>query len=65
VVVFDPDAIADRAQYTDPHHYAEGVVHVLVNGQFVLRDGTMTGAKPGRYLRRGRRAAGGSGDGQR
>lgn len=65
VVVFDPDAIADRAQYTDPHHYAEGVVHVLVNGQFVLRDSTMTGAKPGRFLRRGRRAAGGSGAGQR
>jgi N-acyl-D-aspartate/D-glutamate deacylase len=41
------------------------VVHVLVNGQFVLRDSTMTGAKPGRFLRRGRRAAGGSGAGQR
>ncbi|MCE2900093.1 MAG: N-acyl-D-amino-acid deacylase family protein [Gemmatimonas sp.] len=54
VVVFDPDSIADRAQYTDPHHYAEGVVHVLVNGQFVLRDGAMTGAKPGRFLTRGR-----------
>lgn len=54
VVVFDPDAIIDRAQYTDPHHYAEGVVHVLVNGQFVLRDGAMTGAKPGRFLGRGR-----------
>ena len=56
VVVFDPNSIADRAQYTDPHHFAEGVVHVLVNGQFVLRDGTMTGAKPGRFLER-RRAA--------
>ena len=54
VVVFDPDSIADRAQYTDPHHYAEGIVHVLVNGQFVLRDGAMTGAKPGRFLQRGR-----------
>jgi N-acyl-D-amino-acid deacylase len=56
VVVFDPEAITDRAQYTDPHHYAEGVVHVLVNGQFVLRDGTMTGTKPGRFLRRTRGA---------
>jgi N-acyl-D-aspartate/D-glutamate deacylase len=58
VVVFDPDAIIDRAQYTDPHHYAEGVVHVLVNGQFVLRDGAMTRAKPGRFLPRRRVAQG-------
>jgi N-acyl-D-aspartate/D-glutamate deacylase len=52
IVVFDPETIADRAQYTDPHHYAEGITHVLVNGQFVLRDRVMTGAKPGRFLSR-------------
>ncbi len=56
VVVFNPATIVDRAQYTDPHHYAEGVVHVLVNGTFVLRAGVMTGARPGRFLRRMRRA---------
>ncbi len=56
-MVFDPDAIIDRAQYTDPHHYAEGVVHVLVNGTFVLRAGVMTGALPGRFLPRMRPSA--------
>ncbi|MEZ4415940.1 MAG: amidohydrolase family protein [Gemmatimonadota bacterium] len=55
VVVFDPVAIANRSEYTDPHHYAEGVVHVLVNGAFVLEQGAMTGARPGRFLERGRR----------
>jgi N-acyl-D-amino-acid deacylase len=54
VVVFDANTIAERAQYTDPHHYAEGVMHVLVNGTFVLREGTMTGSTPGRFLARQR-----------
>jgi N-acyl-D-aspartate/D-glutamate deacylase len=54
VVVFDLAAIQDRAGYTDPHQYSEGVIHVLVNGSFVLRDGSMTGADPGRFLTRAR-----------
>jgi N-acyl-D-amino-acid deacylase len=28
-----------------------GVAHVLLNGAFVLRDGKMTGERPGRVLR--------------
>jgi N-acyl-D-aspartate/D-glutamate deacylase len=52
IVVFDLDRITDRATYTDPHQYAEGLVHVLVNGTAALRDGEPTGAKPGVVLRR-------------
>jgi N-acyl-D-amino-acid deacylase len=52
IVVFDLDRITDRATYTDPHQYAEGLVHVLVNGNAALRDGEPTGAKPGVVLRR-------------
>lgn len=52
VVVFDPARIADHATYTQPHAYATGVVDVLVNGAFVLRDGEHTGATPGRFIRR-------------
>jgi N-acyl-D-amino-acid deacylase len=50
VVVFDPDAIEDRATFEAPHRYAAGVRHVLVNGVPVLRDGEHTGALPGRAL---------------
>lgn len=52
LVVFNPDTIIDRATYTEPFQYAEGVTHVVVNGQVVLDDGTMTKARPGRALRR-------------
>jgi len=51
VVVFDPAGIRDRATYENPHRYAEGVVHVLVNGVPVLKNGKHTGAMPGRVLR--------------
>jgi N-acyl-D-amino-acid deacylase len=51
VVVFDPDRIQDHATYDDPHQYATGVVHVVVNGSPALRDGEPTGALPGRVVR--------------
>ncbi len=52
VVVFDPKTVRDVSTYEDPHHFSEGVSHVIVNGTLVLRDGTITGALPGRILRR-------------
>lgn len=57
VVVFDPAAIQDHANYAQPQQYATGVVHVFVNGTQVLRDGEHTGARPGRVVR-GRGAQG-------
>lgn len=50
VVVFDPDTVADRATFDNPHQLAAGMRHVFVNGAHVLRDGEHTGAKPGRAL---------------
>jgi N-acyl-D-aspartate/D-glutamate deacylase len=51
VVVFDPAEIRDHATYEQPHRYATGVRHVLVNGTPVVRDGDHTGALPGRVVR--------------
>ena len=52
IAVFDLERLTDRATYADPHQYAEGVMHVLVNGELALRDGAPTGALAGRVLRR-------------
>ena len=51
ITVFDPDTVIDKARFGDPHHYAEGIIHVLVNGVPVIRNGTFTTNKPGRPLR--------------
>lgn len=51
VVVFDPAAIRDRATFDQPHQYAEGMLHVFVNGTQVLDSGKHTGAMPGRCVR--------------
>lgn len=51
VVIFDPNTIADRATFDDPHRYSIGMHHVFVNGEQVLKDGEHTGATPGRVVR--------------
>ncbi len=51
VAVLDLDVVQDHATFQDPHQYATGVKHVLVNGVIVLKDGEMTGERPGRSLR--------------
>jgi N-acyl-D-amino-acid deacylase len=52
LVVFDAAAIQDRGTPQDPSAAPVGMRHVIVNGELVLRDGTPTGTRPGRALRR-------------
>ncbi len=50
IVVFDPNKIADKSTYVDPYAQSVGMVDVLVNGAFVLKDGKLTGATPGSFV---------------
>jgi N-acyl-D-amino-acid deacylase len=52
LVVLDPETVADRATFQDPHQYPVGIHHVLVNGQPVIRNGAHTQARPGSVLGR-------------
>jgi N-acyl-D-amino-acid deacylase len=52
LVLFDPATIRDNATYANPHQFASGVSHVVVNGTLVVRDGEHTTALPGRVLGR-------------
>ena len=50
LVVFDPAKVGDLATFERPHQYAEGISHVITNGQVVFESGTMTAARPGVVL---------------
>ena len=55
LVVFDPQRIVDRATFAEPALPSEGIAHVLVNGQFVVRDGEpQWDSHPGQPVRRGK-----------
>jgi N-acyl-D-aspartate/D-glutamate deacylase len=41
VTVFDAERIADNATFAEPARRSTGIAHVLVNGQFVVRDGRL------------------------
>ena len=53
LTVFDAARVMDRATYERPAQFSEGIVHVLVNGVFVVRNGASVAAHPGRAIRRG------------
>ena len=51
ITVFDPNSVCDRATFEKPVQAAVGINHVIVNGVPVLRNGQVTGARPGKALR--------------
>lgn len=51
LVVFDPDSVQDHATYEQPHQYATGISHVLVNGIVALANGEPTSQFAGKFVR--------------
>jgi len=54
LTLFDPATVTDRATPTDPHALSVGIDRVWVNGTLVFAKGAVTGAYPGRVIRRAR-----------
>jgi len=50
LVAFDAGGITDRGDYDDPLKHPEGIIHLVVNGQVVVRDGAPTGTRSGRVI---------------
>ena len=51
IVVFDPETVIDTATFEGGLSFSEGIVHTMVNGVFVVRDGeTVEGVAPGRAI---------------
>ena len=51
IAVIDLKSLKDRATYENPTQYADGIVHLLVNGVVTIEDGRLTGRRAGRPLK--------------
>jgi N-acyl-D-amino-acid deacylase len=51
IVIFDPAAVADQSSIADPTAAPKGIPDVMVSGVWVVRDGKVTSAHPGRVIR--------------
>jgi N-acyl-D-amino-acid deacylase len=52
LVVLDPDKYRDRATYASPQQLADGVEHVILGGEFAVRNGELSDALLGKAIRR-------------
>ena len=50
VVVFNPETVIEKADYTNPQEFPEGIDWVVVNGQVTVSPEGHTGAQAGRAL---------------
>jgi len=48
--IFDPAALKEHATYTEPRQCSTGMDYVLIGGEVVLEQDTLTGAKPGKVI---------------
>lgn len=53
LVIFDPETVADRATFEEPHQYPVGIETVVVNGTVAVEGERETGVRAGKVLRRG------------
>jgi len=52
LVLFDPETVEDRATFEEPQRPSVGIDRVWVNGVVVYDSGAVTGATPGKVIRR-------------
>jgi dihydroorotase len=54
ITIFDPARVVDRATFEDPAQYSEGIPFVMVNGEWVVKNGKLQkGVFPGKQVRYG------------
>lgn len=51
LVVVDPNQVSTKATYDNPRQFPNGIPHVIVNGEFVVKNNKPTGRLPGKTIR--------------
>ena len=52
IVIMNPDKLTDKGDQLNPRKYPEGIKHVIVNGNMVVKDSKHTYMLPGKILYR-------------
>ncbi len=52
ITLFDPETIIDKASFTEPHQYPDGIPYVIVNGTLAVDEGNFQGVGYGKVLRK-------------
>ena len=50
VVIMDLENVKEKSTFMNPHQYPEGITHVIVNGEIVIKDGDYTGKTSGQMI---------------
>lgn len=50
ICIFDLENFKDRATFSEPHQYSQGLSCVIVNGEIAIKDDTHTNKRSGRIL---------------
>ncbi|MFC2158759.1 amidohydrolase family protein [Acidobacteriota bacterium] len=53
IIIFDLEQITDKATYQAPHEFSEGIRHLLINGEYVIKNGRLTNTLAGIPLKMG------------
>jgi len=51
IAIFDPEKIIDRSDWVHPEKLSDGMIHVLIDGKLVLKNGEMTDRMIGSFVR--------------
>ena len=54
IVVFNPETVADKSTFQNPHQYPVGIDFVMVNGVLAVDAGEFVDARSGVVLRKGK-----------
>ena len=52
IVIFNPETVDTKADYSGLAKYPEGIDHVIINGEIVVNKSQHTGKKPGKLIRK-------------
>ena len=50
ITIFDWNTFGDKATFSNPHQYSQGLMYVIINGEVVIENGIYTGILPGKIL---------------